>query len=330
MVFLTTFLLTFVLAWLTIPALLVVLQVINFYTTVSEGHCKVYLLFGRVLGVIREPGLHFLWLRLGPHASLVRLFGRVQDIDIRLDQEYLRSNPVNSEEGTPMGVGAWYEMWVSEPVDYLFKNVDPRGSLRANVANATVRSLSNLPLESMLEDRHSMSRVVRREVSPKAEEWGYRLGSVYIRKVHFRDSEMIRQIEHKVVNRLRQVTSAIRQAGANQVDIITSAADRQAAAEFARARSVRPQLVRETLHDIGQDREVLDAVYKTLEVGPNAEKRRSVDVSSDCSRHLDQHLGQQRGSTRKSNSPEDINTGAHCVAKPLFRRDTGMLPVSRT
>lgn len=111
-----------------------------------------------------------------------------------------------------------------------------------------------------------MSRVVRTEVSPKSEEWGYQLGSVYIRKVHFRDNQMIRQIEQKVVNRLRQVTSAIRQAGANQVDIITSAAERQAAAEFAWARSVRPQLVGQALREIGQDRDVLDAVFETLEV----------------------------------------------------------------
>jgi hypothetical protein len=77
---------------------------------------------------------------------------------------------------------------------------------------------------------------------------------------------MIRQIEQKVVNRLRQVTSAIRQAGANQVDIITSAAERQAATEFARARSVRPQMVGQVLRDIGQDPEVLNAVFETLEI----------------------------------------------------------------
>ena len=74
-----------------------------------------------------------------------------------------------------------------------------------------------------------MSQSVRDEVSPKAHEWGYRLGSVYIRKVHFRDNAMIAQIEAKVVNRLRQVTSAIQQDGANQVSIITSTAERQAA-----------------------------------------------------------------------------------------------------
>ena len=264
--FVVAFFCTFILCWITIPALLFILGAINFYTTVMEGRCKVYILFGRVVGVITEPGLHLLWLRFGPQAALVRFFGRVHEIDTRLDQEYLRSNPVNTEEGTPMGVGVWYEMRVKRPVDYLFKNVDPSGSLRANLANATVRCLSNLPLHEMLESRHSMSHTVGEEVSPKAEEWGYQLGSIYIRKVNFRDTLMIRQIEQKVVNRLRQVTSAIRQIGTNQVDIITSSAERQAATEFAKARSVRPQMIGQALREIGQDPDVLNAVYETLEV----------------------------------------------------------------
>jgi regulator of protease activity HflC (stomatin/prohibitin superfamily) len=264
--FLIAFIFAFVMSWIAGPILLAFLSIVNFYTTVMEGRAKVYLLFGRVLGVVSEPGLHFLWLRLGPQAALVRFFGKVHEIDMRLDQEYLRSNPVNTEEGTPMGVGIWYEMRVKNPVDYLFKNLDPRGSLRANVSNATVRCLSNLPLHEMLECRHAMSRTVRQEVSPKAEEWGYQLGSVYVRKVHFRDNLMIRQIEQKVVNRLRQVTSAIRQAGTNQVDIITSSAERQAATEFAKARSVRPQMIGQALREIGQDPDVLNAVFATLEV----------------------------------------------------------------
>ena len=88
-----------------------------------------------------------------------------------------------------------------------------------------------------------MSRAVRAEVSPKSEEWGYQLGSVYIRKVHFRDANMIRQIEEKVVNRLRQVTSAIRQDGANRVILISIAAERKAAVAFAQAEAMRPKIV---------------------------------------------------------------------------------------
>ena len=214
----------FVGAFVAEPVLLGLCRIFGLYAVVQERSCRVYMLFGKVVAVIDEPGLHFLPAKLGPAAFIINLLGNCYILDMRLDQEYLRSQPVNSEEGAPMGIGIWYEMFVSDPVAFLFKNADPRGSLRANVSNTTVRCLSNMPLGQMLENRHAMSQTVRAEVSPKSHEWGYQLGSVYIRKVHFRDAQMIRQIEEKVVNRLRQVTSAIQQDGANQVSIIKSTA----------------------------------------------------------------------------------------------------------
>ena len=164
-----------------------------------------------------------------------------------------------------MGIGIWYEMFVSDPVSYLFKNADPRGSLAANVSNSTVRCLSNMKLADMLENRHNMSKSVRAEVSPKSHEWGYQLGSIYIRKVHFRDTNMIKQIEEKVVNRLRQVTSAIRQDGANQVSIIRSSAERQAAVEFAKAGAMRPRIVGAALQEIARDPDIYNAMFEILE-----------------------------------------------------------------
>jgi regulator of protease activity HflC (stomatin/prohibitin superfamily) len=258
-------LITFIGMWIVIPIALFFLRLLGLYTIVDEGTCQVFVLFGRVVGILSDPGLHILPLRLGPSAFLVNWLGSRRVLDMRLDQQYLRSNPVNSEEGAPMGVGIWYEMYISEPVSYLFKNADPRGSLGANVSNAVVRSLSNMPLEQMLVNRHGMSKMVREEVSPRSHEWGYKLGSVYIRKVHFRDSAMIQQIEAKVVNRLRQVTSAIKQDGANQVNIITSTADRQAAIEFAKAGAIRPKIVGEAMQAITANSDVADALFEILE-----------------------------------------------------------------
>ena len=88
----------------------------------------------------------------GRKALLVNWLGRCHVIDLRLDQEYLRSQAVNSEEGAPMGIGIWYEMFICDPVKYLFKNTDPRGSLAANVSNATVRCLSNMKLSRHARD----------------------------------------------------------------------------------------------------------------------------------------------------------------------------------
>jgi regulator of protease activity HflC (stomatin/prohibitin superfamily) len=248
-----------------VPILMFFIRLSGLYVIVKERSCRVYVLFGNVVGVIDEPGLHFLPQRLGLAAFVVNWLGKCHVLDMRLDQEYLRSQPVNSEEGAPMGMGIWYEMYVSDPVAYLFKNADPRGSLRANVASTTIRCLSNMPLAQLLVDRHRMSLTVREEVSPLSHEWGYQVGSVYVRKVHFRDERMIRQIEEKVVNRLRQVTSAIQQDGANQVSVITSSAERTAAVEFARAAALRPRIVGAALQRIAADGEVAEALFEIME-----------------------------------------------------------------
>ena len=256
---------TFIGMFIFVPLLQFLLRLIGFYTVVEEGTCHVYVLFGKVLAVLDEAGFYFLWVRLGLAAPIVNWLGRRYILDRRLDQIYLRSQAVNSEEGAPMGIGMWCEMRIGDPVAYLFKNADPRGSLAANLSNSTVRCLSNMKLAAMLENRHQMSQIVRNEVSPKSEEWGFQLGSIYIRKVHFRDLAMIQQIQEKVVNRLRQVTSAIRQDGANQVSIITSTAERQAAVEFAKAAAMRPAIVGSALQQIGQDPDVLAAMFDILE-----------------------------------------------------------------
>jgi regulator of protease activity HflC (stomatin/prohibitin superfamily) len=271
--FLIAFFLTLVLAAIGMRTFFGILRLFGLYTTVDECRAKVYVLFGKVIGVLDEPGIRLPIVEMGPKAALVSFFGKVHELDLRLDQKYLRSNPINTEEGTPMGIGVWYEMRVSNPVAFLFENMDPAGSLQANVANAAVRCLSNMPLDQMLTSRHGMSRLVRTEVSPRSESWGYRLGSVYIRKVHFRDLHMIQQIEQKVVNRLRQVTSAIRQAGANQVDIIHSSAEKEAAVEFARAEAVRPRLVGQALAAISRDPEVLKTLMEILEMQRIAESK---------------------------------------------------------
>ena len=263
--FFLTALFTFLAMFVLVPLFLLFVRIFGIYAIVEERTCRVYVLFGKVLGVLDDPGLQFLPVALGPAAFIVNWLGTCYTLDMRLDQEYRRSEAVNSEEGAPMGIGIWYEMWISDPVAFLFKNTDPRGSLRANVSNVTVRCLSNMPLGEMLGTRHTMSQLVRSEVSGQSHEWGYKLGSVYIRKVHFRDVGMIRQIEEKVVNRLRQVTSAIKQAGANQVSVISSSAEREASIEFAKASAIRPSTLGQALREVCREPAVSKALFDILE-----------------------------------------------------------------
>jgi regulator of protease activity HflC (stomatin/prohibitin superfamily) len=129
-----------------------------------------------------------------------------------------------------------------------------------------VKQLSNLRLEVLLENRDALSRRVREEVSPTSTQWGFNLGSTYIRKVAFRDRGMIAEIQRKVVNRLRQVTAAMRQAGENEVAIIHSEADKKASQRLGQAQAVRPQVVGAALAEIQRRPEVADALFRLLDL----------------------------------------------------------------
>lgn len=249
-----------------IPVFLKIANLFGFFAIVHECEAQVFTLFGKVVGTLDEPGLHIPMMIFGPKAFLLPFFGKTYKVDTALRQRYLRKLMVNSEEGTPMGVGIWYEKQVSDPVAYLFNNSNPEASLDANVTSATISVLSNLEMEKMLEDRHSLSRTVRKTVSPLSEKWGYRLGSVYIRKVAFTDELMVENITEKVVKRLVQVTSAMKQDGENRVGLIRSETAKKVSNKMAEAAAARPRIVGETLNTIAaEDPEILEAVLEVME-----------------------------------------------------------------
>ncbi len=269
------------------PLLLGMARLFGIYAVVEEREAQVFTLFGKVLGTLDQPGLAFPIAHFGAKALLVPFFGKRHRVSTALRQFYLRDQMVNSEEGTPMGVGIWYEMQVSDPVAYLFNNANPEGSLQANVASSTISTLSNLEMDKMLEDRHPLSRQVRETVSPLSEKWGYQLGSVYIRKVAFTNRQMVDNITEKVVKRLVQVTSAMKQDGENRVGLIQSQTAYKVSKKMAEAAATRPAVVGEALNQIAkQDPQILEAVLDVMEVENLVASGADVEVLPENARIL--------------------------------------------
>ena len=311
----------FVAGLLAIPVLLAIARLLSLYTVVNEQEAVVYTFLGKVMGVLDDPGLKFPILHFGPKAILVPLMGTRQPVNMKLRQRYLRNQMVNSEEGTPMSVGVWYETQVSDPVAYLFNNADPEGSLEANVASATISTLSNLEMDKLLEDRHQLSRKVRATVSPLSEKWGFRLGSVYIRKVAFTDREMVDNITDKVVKRLVQVTSAMKQDGENRVGLIKSQTAYKVSEQLAQAAATRPAVVGETLNQIAaDDAEVLEALMQVMEAEKLIESGADVDVLPPDARVLVSLSGDGQGSGGQP-APTDATSRL-----AQLRIDDGVLP----
>jgi regulator of protease activity HflC (stomatin/prohibitin superfamily) len=266
MPFLISLIVGFFLPFVLTPILIFLGRVFQLWRVLPERTVLVYTLFGKVIGQVEAPGLFFPIAHFGPRALLLPLFGKAYDVKTFIFQSYLRNQLVNSEEGAPMGVGIWFEMFVNDPEAYLFQNSDPIGSLKANVATAVVKQLSNLKLEVLLENRDALSRKVREEVTPTSTQWGFNLGSTYIRKVAFRDKGMMLEIQRKVVNRLRQVTAAMKQAGDNEVALIHSSADMKASQRLGEAQAVRPTVVGKALAEIQRTPEVAEALFRLLDI----------------------------------------------------------------
>ena len=256
--FFATFILT--------PIALLFGRIFQLWRVLPERRVLVYTLFGKVVGKVTEPGLFFPIGHFGPKALLLPFFGKAYEVQTHIFQSYLRNQLVNSEEGAPMGVGIWFEGFVNDPEAFLFQNSDPLGSLKANVSTAVVKQLSNLKLDVLLENRDALSKKVREEVSPTSAKWGFAMGSTYIRKVAFRDNGMIVEIQRKVVNRLRQVTAAMKQAGDNEVALIHSSADMRAAQRLGEAQAVRPMVIGKALADIRRNPEMAEALFKLLDL----------------------------------------------------------------
>ena len=53
------------------PIIRSLLRMFGVYAVVEEGTCHVYVLFGKVIATLKEPGLNFLWMHLGDRKSVV-------------------------------------------------------------------------------------------------------------------------------------------------------------------------------------------------------------------------------------------------------------------
>jgi regulator of protease activity HflC (stomatin/prohibitin superfamily) len=280
MAFITSVVAGFFFTFIGTSILVAIGRIFQLWRVLPERTVIVYTFFGKVVGQVEEPGLFFPIVHFGPKALLFPFFGKAYVVRTAFHQAYLRNQLVNSEEGAPMGVGIWFEMFVGNPKAYLFQNSDPLGSLKANVATAIVKQLSNLKLDVLLENRDALSRKVREEVSPTSTQWGFSLGSTYIRKVAFRDAGMINEIQRKVVNRLRQVTAAMRQAGENEVAIIHSEADKKASQRLGQAQAVRPQVIGRALAQIQNTPEVATALFTLLDIQATLKSPGKIILSS--------------------------------------------------
>src|SRR3954463_9269126 len=114
MTFLTSLAAGFFLTFVVTFFLIFLGRIFQLWRVLPERTVIVYTFFGKVVGQVDEPGLFFPIAHFGPKALLFPFFGRAYVVRTYFQQAYLRNQLVNSEEGAPMGVGIWFEMFVKD------------------------------------------------------------------------------------------------------------------------------------------------------------------------------------------------------------------------
>ena len=90
---------------------------------------------------------------------------------------------------------------------------------------------------------------------------------------------MVDNITEKVVKRLVQVTSAMKQDGENRVGLIRSETANKVSQKMAEAKSTRPGVVGRALNEIAQeDHEILAAVMQVMETDSLLSSSATVEV----------------------------------------------------
>ena len=87
MSFLISFILTIVVMFSVLPIFLGLLKLLGIFAIVTERSARVYVMFGKVLGTLEEPGFYFLPAKLGLNALLVNWLGKCYVLDLRLEFE---------------------------------------------------------------------------------------------------------------------------------------------------------------------------------------------------------------------------------------------------
>ena len=72
---LLTVIITVALAFVAEKVVLLVCRIFGLYAIVQERTARVYVLFGKVVGVLDEPGLHILPFKIGPAAFIINFLG---------------------------------------------------------------------------------------------------------------------------------------------------------------------------------------------------------------------------------------------------------------
>ncbi|MFO0678514.1 MAG: SPFH domain-containing protein [Polyangiaceae bacterium] len=222
-----------------------------FTVEVEDGEARLLTRWGKLVTVLRTPGLHVVVDKILPWVG-------VGAVSLRRDFLEFDELHVNDSRGTTLVVDLWVEYRIVDPAKAKFAVVDWQSALRAIVAQAVTSTLGSRDFHDILHDKAELGSLVSEAIAPEIGRWGLSVDVVRLKNVNLLP-DVARQVFDAVSARLERAKAEIEEYGRVKVAKVDAEADVRVAELVARAKGHYPEAVGRALENLAATPEVHEA-----------------------------------------------------------------------
>lgn len=239
-----------------IPLLVWLLRAVTI--TVEDEETVLVTSFGKLLHVLKTPGLHVIPTKSMPWVRHVR-------VSSRRDFRHFKGVHVNDVRGTTVIVDMWVEFRVVDPAKALFSVTDWDHALQNLVSHAATSILGSREFREILCDRTELGDLLAKDISVETAAWGVEIELVFIRNVSLLP-EVSRQMFETIAARLERAKADVEENGRLDVAQLEAETSVRVATLVAEAKGQYPAAVGRALADVKRRPAVLDAYNELYEL----------------------------------------------------------------
>lgn len=186
-----------------IPLMIRLVRSVSF--NVEDETAVVVSSFGKMVGMVREPGFHFWPAKILP-------WTKVRELSLKRDFRTYESIHVNDCRGTTVVIDLWIEFRIVNPEKALFQIEDWERALQSLLTNSTTSILGTFEFNQILSNRSELSQTLKKDISDETSRWGLEIDLVFISKLSLLP-DVSQQLFDTVAARLEKATADIEELG---------------------------------------------------------------------------------------------------------------------
>ncbi len=223
--------------------------------TVEDETALIVSRFGRMVKLIRKPGLHFWPEKILP-------WSQVRELSLKRDFRTYESIHVNDCRGTSVVIDLWLEFRIANPEKAIFQVEDWERALQSLLTNSTTSILGTFEFSQILSNRIELSQTLKEDICAETSRWGLEIDLVFISKLSLLP-DVSQQLFDTVAARLEKATADIEELGRLEAATLEAETASKISSLVAEARGQYALGVGRAYHRLAKNGELFNA-YQEL------------------------------------------------------------------